>query len=71
MIDLTKFMLISIEQFDSFVESLEISLSHTTNTYMLTYLVANLVAYLIIFFFIISVLWLYRQLFSKKRRSWI
>ena len=71
MINLELFMVISLSQFDSLVDSLGLTLSHSADTYMITYLTANLLAYAIIFAFISSVIFLYRQLFSKKRRSWL
>ena len=70
-INLKMFLLLSISQFETLIDSLGLTLSQSSNTYLLTYLFANLLAYVIIFVFIGSILWLYRQLFSKKRRSWI
>ena len=71
MISLKNFLIISVSQFDSFVRSIGLELSSEADSYVLTYLFANLLAYLIIFLFIGAVLWLYRQLFSKKGRDWI
>lgn len=71
MVDVTKFLIISTTQFESIVNYLGCSLTNASEMYMITYLFTNLLAYIIIFAFIFSVMWVYRQLFSRRKRSWL
>lgn len=70
-IDLSKFLIIDILQFDNLVLLLNCNLTKDSDMYMITYLFTNLLAYIVIFLFIKLVVWFYFQLFSKKERNFL
>lgn len=68
MIDISKFLIINIAQFNQLIDTLNLELTSNDSIYLLTYLFANLMAYIIIYLFIRIVLFCYYQIFSSKRR---
>lgn len=70
-IDISKFFIVNVSQFDDLVLILNCNLNQANDMYMITYLFTNLFAYIIIFLFIKLVVWFYFQLFSKKARNFL
>lgn len=71
MVDISKFLLISQEQFNNLILYLHLNFDQSNENYLLTYLFTNFLAYFLIIIFIVALLWCYRILFSKRARSWI
>ena len=71
MVDISKFLLISQEQFNNLILYLHLNFDQSNENYLLTYLFTNFLAYFLIIIFIVALLWCYRLLFSKRARSWI
>lgn len=70
-IDISKFLIINTNQFDTLVQTINCNLTQTSDMYMITYLFSNLFAYILIFLFLKTVVWFYFQLFSKKERNFL
>ena len=66
MVDITKFLIISTEQFESIITHFNCNLTINDQSYLITYLFTNFLAYVIIFLSIKIVLWIYYSFFSKK-----
>ncbi len=65
--DISKMLIISQEQFDSLISLLGCNLTVADSCYMCTYLFANLFAYIMIFIIIKVVMFMYYQIFNKKK----
>jgi len=68
MIDISKFLIINLEQFNQLINTLNLNLTASDSEYLLTYLYTNFMAYIIIYLFIRIVMFCYFQIFSSKRR---
>lgn len=66
MVDITKFFIINQEQFESIINSMNLTLSTYDQTYLLTYIIVNIFAYFMIFMFLMIVKFMYYKLFSRK-----
>ena len=66
LINVEQFFIVSREQFDSLLSTLELSLTSSDSTYMLTYLCVNVFAYLIIIFIVLLIMKVIKMLFSGK-----
>ena len=66
LIDITKFLIISIDQFNTIITTLNCNLTNNDPCYLATYLLVNIIAYLIIFIIIKIIIFCYYQIFSKK-----
>lgn len=71
MVNISKFLIISQEDFNNLILYLNLNFNQNNENYLLTYLFTNFLAYFVIIIFIISLLWCYRLLFSKRARSWL
>lgn len=67
-INISKFFIISIDNFNKLISDLGVNLTIDSQAYLCTYLVANIFAYLIIFIFIDLMIKLYFELFSGRRK---
>lgn len=64
--DLSLFLIISIEDFNSLITKLGCNLTINDSCYMVTYLFANFMAYFLIVFITWLVIYLISKLFSTK-----
>ena len=66
-IDITKFMIISIEQFNDIITHYNVSLTPLDSNYLSTYIIANIFAYFVI---LIMVYTLFRFVHKLMPRDW-
>ena len=64
LINVEQFFIISQDQFNDLLSNLELSLTSSDSTYMLTYLCVNVFAYLIIIFIVLLITKVIKMLFS-------
>lgn len=64
--DLSLFLIISIENFNTLITNLGCNLTINDSCYMITYLFANFMAYFLIVFIIWLVMYFINKLFSIK-----
>lgn len=69
LIDITKFLIISQNQFETIINCFNCNLTINDQCYLITYLFTNCMAYLIIFLIIKIVMFCYYQIFDKKKRG--
>lgn len=67
MINILKFLIISTEQFDNIITTLNCNLTQSDPLYLLTYFFANLLSYLFIFVVIKVSLWMFFYFFKFRR----
>lgn len=65
MVDITKFLIISQDQFEDIILNFNCNLTINDPQYLYTYLFTNFLAYVIIFLSIKIIMWLYYSFFSK------
>ena len=66
MIDITKFLIVSIQNFDKLILDLNLDLTISNSEYLITYLFTNFLAYYLIFLSIKTIMTCYYMIFSKK-----
>ena len=69
LIDITKFLIISQNQFDVIINSLNCNLTIADPCYLVSYLFVNFMAYVIIYLVIKIVMFCYYQIFSNNKRG--
>jgi len=67
MVDITKFFIISPEQFQTVLEYLNCNITVYDKNYFSSYIMANIFGYFIIFMSLYVILTLYYKLFSKRK----
>lgn len=67
MIDITKFFIISQEQFETIINYLGCDLNVYDKSYLSSYIIANIFGYFMIFMSLYVILTIYFKLFSKKK----
>lgn len=67
LINLEKFFLIKQSDFNQLIENLNTTLTIDDPNYLMTYILANILAYIVIIVVIKIILFMYYQLFSKKK----
>lgn len=67
LINIEKFLIINIDSFNTLIQNLGVNLNINDSCYMATYILTNIFGYLLIFLCIKVIMFMYYQLFSKKK----
>lgn len=67
LINIEKFLIINIDSFNKIIQSIGVNLTIDDPCYMATYILTNIFGYLLIFLCIKIIMFMYYQLFSKKK----
>ena len=66
MVDITKFFIVSQDQFNNIIDYLSCNINIDSDIYLITYLITNLFAIVVIYLSIKIILWIYYSFFSKR-----
>lgn len=66
MVDITKFFIVSQDQFNNIIDYLNCNINIDSDIYLITYLITNLFAIVVIYLSIKIILWIYYSFFSKR-----
>lgn len=66
MVDITKFFIVSQDQFNNIIYHLNCNINIDSDIYLITYLITNLFAIVVIYLSIKIILWIYYSFFSKR-----
>lgn len=67
LINIEKLLIINIDSFNTLIQNLGVNLNIEDPCYMATYILTNIFGYLLIFLCIKVIMFMYYQLFSKKK----